>query len=428
MQKYPFMFFLFAFLILQSSSCNDPIDPVDPMYPNITKTKLKFVWIKPIYQDTSCIFQSDLYFSGDYIAVGALGYMPEHKDKGMAVFNRYTGQRHPHWNREPCCILEGNASEFEDFAIGGVQNDLAFFSESRYLYAYDVTSGQKKWSFHFPTYMPSDQFTTFGDKVYLPYWAGYTWSTTWAKLARYDSQTGSQEDLFTVSAVQGYDFYISPPVGYVQSNNDTLVIGVTYHYNFANHAKLGWAYCYNVTQKTMKWENKTFSNDNENSRNKPQIMDNGKVLIHTMRGIYCLNIEDGSIVWRKEGLCLSLNRTYLLYDNGKVYCRLDDGMIQCWDAQTGIELWKNEKNKFEIVEKENIVCYNEKLYFCSYDSGTNGVLNCISAETGKFLWSDPGLDGKMNGRLLLDKNLGYLYGYVYGFIYCIDLKEIHFHL
>lgn len=178
----------------------------------------------------------------------------------------------------------------------------------------------------------------------------------------------------------------------------------------------------------MKWENKNFSNDNEDSRNKPQIMDNGKVLIHTMRAIYCLDIETGNVDWRKEGLCLSLNRTYLLYDNGKVFCRLDDGVFLCMDAQTGIELWRQKKTIFHPIDKENIVCYKGKLYFCSYDSSVNGVLNCISAETGEFLWRDAGLYGRMNGRLLLDKNLGYLYGYVAGLIYCIDLNKTEFQL
>lgn len=421
MKKYSIVFILFSLLVLQSASCTDPIIPDDPNIPGGSKTKLKFVWIKPIYQDSSSIFQSELYFSGDYVAVGTLGYLPENKDKGMALFHRMNGSKHPSWNFNPCCILEGNEIEIQDFAIGGAQNDVALLSDLSNLYAYNVHNGQKKWRALIPVYMPSDKFTTFGNQVYLPYWEGTTWSNTWAKLARYDIQTGSKEDLFTVNVVPGYDFLICPPVGVVAPNNDTLVIGVTQHYRFTDHAKMAWLYCYNVTQKTMKWENRSFASDNEDGRNDPQIMNNGKALIQTIRGVYCIDIETGALVWSKEGLCLSLNKTHLLYDDNKVFCRLDDGKIHCWDADTGTEIWRNNST-LEPIEKCNMVLYNGKLYFNSYWAG-NGVMTCLNAQTGELLWRDPGINGSMAGLLLLDKNLGYLYGYSCGLIYCIDLNR-----
>lgn len=424
MKKYPFIFILFSFLVFQSSSCTDPIDPYNPSDPYKMKSNLKFVWIKPIYQDTSKFFQSELYFTGDYVAMGTIDYLPENRDKGMGIFHRMTGAKHPNWSRDPCCILENNSTEFDDFAIGGEQKEIAYFSDTYHLYAYDVPSGQKKWTYYIPVYLPIDQFTIFGDKVYLPYWPErFGWSTTWAKLARHNEQTGAQENLFTMTGVKGYDFLLTSPVGYVAPNNDTIVIGVSQHYNFSNHAKMVWAYCFNVTQKKMKWENKTFAINNDHSRNDPQILDNGKVMIHTMQGVYCFDIETGNMVWSKPGLCLSLNRTHLLYEDGRIYCRLDDGVLLCWDAETGTEIWRQNKVKFEPIEKENMVIYNGKLYFNSYDSKSFGVLNCVCAETGELLWRETGPYGCMNGFLLLDKNLGYLYGYFWGFMYCIDLKH-----
>jgi hypothetical protein len=56
-------------------------------------------------------------------------------------------------------------------------------------------------------------------------------------------------------------------------------IGYTQHYRFSNYNKMIWAYCYNVTQKSMQWEKR---------HNAPQI------------------IENGNVIWSKEGLCLSL--------------------------------------------------------------------------------------------------------------------------
>lgn len=424
MKKYPFIFILFTFLVFQSSSCTDPNDPDGHNIPYRLKSKLKFVWIKPIYRDTSDFFQTELYFSGDYVAIGTEGFLPENKDKGIAVFHRMTGEKHPRWNRDPCCILEDNSTELDDFAIGGDQNEIAFLIDTYHLYAYDIPSGQKKWSFYIPVYLPTDQFTMYDDKVYVPYWPErFGWSTTWAKLARHDMQSGAQEDLFTMTGVSGYDFLLTSPVGYVDSNNDTLVIGVSQHYNFSNHAKMVWAYCFNVTQKTMKWENKTFAISNDHSRNDPQIIGNGKVMIHTMQGVYCFDIETGNLVWSKIGLSLSLNRTHLLYDNGRIYCRLDDGVLLCWDAETGMEIWRQNRVRFLPLVKENMVIYNGRLYFNSRDIEGRGVLNCVYAETGELLWRDTGLYGIMNGFILLDKNLGYLYGYHYGLLFCIDLKH-----
>jgi outer membrane protein assembly factor BamB len=421
MKKNAFIVLLFTVVLLQTLGCKDPITPIysDPFN---QKSSLKFVWVKPIYQDSSLISQSQLYFVDDYVAMGTFGPLPIGQPKGIVFFNRITGDKHPSWTRYPSTIIEGNELYIRDFAIGGRNNDIAFFSELSNLYAYDVPSGQKKWKFNFPVYMPNSQFTTFDNQVYLTYWEGGTWSTTWAKLARYDAQTGTQEDLFTVSAVPEYDFFISPPVGYVAPNNDTLVIGVTYHYRFADHNKMAWLYCYNVTDKTMQWENKTFSNDNEESRNDYQIIDNGKVLIQTMRAVYCIDIETGNVVWKKEGLTLSLNKTHLLYEDGKIYCRIDEGNIYCWDAETGIEIWKNENLYLYAVDKDNIVLYHDRLYFTAFWYGQPHLI-CISAETGKLLWQDPGSFGALGGLLLLDKNLGYLYGVCDGFIYCLDINK-----
>lgn len=412
---------MFIYLVLQSSSCTEPIDPINP---NLRKSRLKFVWIKPVYQDSSSIFQSEMYFTGDYIALATLGYLPENKDKGMALFHRLTGAKHPNWSRNPCCIFEGNEPEIEDFAIGGVDKNIALFMKYNNLNVYDVPTGQKKWNFTYSTYIPNDQFSTFGDKIYLPYWPKGTWSNSWAKLARYDAQTGFQEDLFTVTVVPGYDFYISQPAGCINSVNDTLVIGVTYHYRFSDHNKMAWAYCYNVTQKKMQWENRTFSNNNENSHNDPIIMDNGKVLIHTFQGVYCIDIETGNLVWSKVGICISTNRTHLLYDEGRVYSRMDDGNLYCWDANTGAQIWK-QSIIFQPYNKSNMVIYNGKLYLNSFiDYETNDVvLNCLDAETGELLWRDGGPYGAMFGFMLLDKNLGYLYGHTHGIIYCIDLNK-----
>lgn len=423
MKKFTFIFMLFTFLVLQSSSCKDPFVPDYPSFPFRYKTNLKFVWIKPIYQDTSTVIQSELFFTGDYVAMGIMAYLPEDKDKGLALFHRMTGAKHPNWPRDPCCILEGNAKEFEDLIIGGLQNEVALLSESSRLYAYDVPSGQKKWTYGFPVHMCGDIITSFGDKVYLPYWPGYTWTTLWARMVRYDIQTGFPEELFTVNAVPNYDLMIMSPITYVDANNDTLLISQSQHYNFSNHAKMLWLHCYNATQKTMKWENKTFSSDNEASRNEMFIMENGKVLIQTMRAIFCIDIETGAVVWAKEGMVLSLNLTKLLYEDGRVYSRFDDGKLYCWDAETGAEIWRNTQERFAPIDKENMVIYNGKLYFSSYGPNALTYLNCVCAETGRFLWRDPGPMGKMNGFLVLDKNMGYLYGQLSSFVYCIDLNR-----
>lgn len=421
MKKIAIIILLFSLVLLQSVGCKDPVDPYLPDS-DIFKSSLKFVWIKPVYQDTSIFIQSDLYFTGDYIAFGTLGYLPENQDKGISIFNRYTGDKHPNWARFPCCILEGNETQFKDFAIGGRNNDIAFFSELSNLYAFDVSTRQKKWRFNFSDYMPNNQFTTFDNKLYLSYWEGGTWSTTWAKLARYDAQTGAQEDLFTVTAIPEYDFFIAPPAGYVAPNQDTLIVGVTYHYRFTDHQKMAWLYCYNVTHKTMKWENKNFSIDNEESRNDLQVIENGKVLIQTLRAVYCVDIESGNVVWKKEGLTLSLNKTKLLYEDGKVYCRIDEGNIYCWDAETGTEIWKNENSYLYSVDKDNFVLYKGKLYFTAFWYGKTHLC-CISSQSGELLWKDPSPFYVIGGLLLLDKNLGYLYGIGDGFIYCLDLNK-----
>jgi outer membrane protein assembly factor BamB len=267
-----------------------------------------------------------------------------------------------------------------------------------------------------------NRFSVVGANLYQGYWPGDPFSLTWAKLARYDYKTGYKEDLFTKETIPGYRFGISPPVGYINNLNDTLLIGVTSYQNYTTYHCVFQVYCFNLRTRTMEWENDQFVNDLDNSDNIPILIDNDKVIIQTTSKISCLNVNTGQLIWQQSNLAISLNMTIPLYNNGKVFCLTDDGKLYCFNAETGSIIWSNTSTIFQPIEKTNFIYYNGKIYFNSFDT-YDMVLNCVSAETGEVIWRDPGIHGTMRGYLLLDENLGFLYGYFNGFVYSIDLNQ-----
>ncbi len=410
-----FVFILLGFIVIQGS-CEDPVIPPTPTFP----TKLMFRWIIPVYLDSSFLKPSQFYFSGNYITFATMDKIPDRR--GIVVLNRLTGKKAPNWLRDPYVLMQPSNKAFDDFDIGGESKEIAYLSNPWYVHAYNINTGKKIWEYSNSEYIMDNRFSVIEPNLYQGYWPGDPFSITWAKLARYNYKTGLKEDLFTKETIPGYRFGISPPVGFVNNQNDTLLIGVTSYQNYTSYHCVFQAYCFNLRTRSMEWENDQFVNDHDYSDNLPVLIENDKVIIQTVSKLSCLDVHTGKLIWQKENLAISLNMTFPLYQNGKVFCLTDDGKLFCFDSETGSEIWSITSPIFQPIDKSNFIYYEGKIYFNSYKN-YDMVLNCVSAETGEVLWRDRGAHGTMRGYLLLDENLGFLYGYCNGFVYCIDLNQ-----
>lgn len=404
-------------VVILQGSCEDP--PTSDPHSDFP-TKLKFKWITSLYRDSLPCDPSQFYFSGDFITVATMDEFPD--NRGLSILNRLSGKRHPNWKSDPHGIMVSSTTKFDDFDIGGINKEIAYLSDPWHVYAYDIPTGLRIWKYDNNDFVMDNRVSVIGSDLYQGYWPGDPFSYTWAKLARYNYLTGFKEDLFTMQTIQGYRFCIAPPVGYINNQNDTLLIGVSAYQNQMTYDCLIWAYCFNLRTRAMEWENRNFVVDKDYSDNLPVVIENGRVLIQTVSKISCLDILTGKLLWKIENLALSLNLTIPLYKHGKVYCRTDDGKLYCFDASNGSEIWSITTPLFEPITKSNFQYYNGKIYFNSYYQNKM-ALNCVSAETGEILWRDFGPNATMRGYLLLDENLGLLYGFFNGFVYCVDLNQ-----
>ena len=390
--------------------------------PTIPKKNFEMVWRKLVHSDTSTYLTLRYFFSNNYVVVGVPAIDPQRVPNGVMVLDRETGQMNSFWTDHWDQISTPPGLCLYDLWVGGPMNDYMVTNDGFRTCGYSVSSGNKLWDKPYSPFYAGKRISIVGNHAYVPITPVSPHSLTWFKLSRFDLITGQQEDLFTLNAeYENYKFFISPPTSYIANNQDVLLIGLINHLNFDTFHGIVWTYCYNLTQRKMQWIRKDFTEDIEQALVIPTVVQD-RIVVHLMRGVACLDVETGATHWIKDKIRISLNLTDVLCEDGRVYCKTDDGIVYCWDLLTGAELWKQSKYKFHSNERSNFQIYQDKLLFNAYYEGRNHLI-CLSTSTGKVLWIDNEVLRNPMGRILIDKQKGYLYGSDFPDIFCIDLNK-----
>ena len=119
------------------------------------------------------------------------------------------------------------------------------------------------------------------------------------------------------------------------------------------------------------------------------------------------------------------SNTPFLYYKGKLLVRGEapEGILYCYDAQTGQLLWQNNTIRATPSPWGRTDAYNDKWYLTARKGAETDILYCISIATGEVEWSDYPSRGGAAFGILIDQQTGYLYCSNAWSIMCIDLNK-----
>jgi outer membrane protein assembly factor BamB len=186
------------------------------------------------------------------------------------------------------------------------------------------------------------------------------------------------------------------------------------------------ACCYNLTKDSIVWKTNILDEgDYVDISFHPIIVENKYVLFQYESKVSCVDFSTGKLIWKQR-----TGGTYncpILYYEGKVIVRPFDGNVSCYDVHTGTLLWKSDlKVGLTNLQILKMDAYKGNLYLLTGRSGAyiNPVyLHCLSMETGKLNWFDPGPDKGIYDGLTIDQQTGYLYCNSTWSVLCIDLNK-----
>jgi outer membrane protein assembly factor BamB len=144
------------------------------------------------------------------------------------------------------------------------------------------------------------------------------------------------------------------------------------------------------------------------------LIDNNKLFV-TLGGIennvIALNKDDGELIWTSKGkgeVSAYCSPMIIPLKNKKILVTQTASSILGLDASDGKLLWShNHPNKWSV--QANTPIYNDGKLYCFSGYGKGGVMLQLSENGNSVteLWTDPMLDSKMGGAILLD---GRIYG------------------
>lgn len=114
-------------------------------------------------------------------------------------------------------------------------------------------------------------------------------------------------------------------------------------------------------------------------KSSPGIVGN-KIFFGSTKGmIYCMDLNDGSLIW-SYNTNDNIEESSPAISENKVIIGSNDGSVYCLNASTGKLIW-NFTTNYKIHSSPTIV--EEKVFFGSYD----GDLYCLNKNTGQKIWN-----------------------------------------
>ncbi len=387
-----------------------------------TENFLEIVWQQMVYDDTTgADFLSPL-FSNNYVVFCAHGpWSSNDGGVGLVVLNRETGERHPAWNHEPDILNMAIA----DWDIGGENNDIIILNNQLNLYAYSVNTGNLIWE-----KMADDYFTprisTFGKYIFAT--QEPSGPDTWSRLLAIDAASGKSREIIYEAMEDGYEFNYESPAAYIANTGDTILIFQKIQLNFSLSKGRVDIYAYNMTQDSLSWRVNDITESGISSV-RDAIVTGDKYLFQGTNSIHCIDIISGQILWEDNIDGSSFAQHNNLYADGKVFLNSDGGYSICYDVNSGVQLWKNTTDYSYPSHGGSMAYYDGNLYLTAIPANPQvpedirQPLRCISAETGKTLWSTlgPGPGAATEG-VIVDPITGYLYFNDMYSIICTDLN------
>jgi PQQ-like domain len=407
------------FLIILALSCKkEPIVPrVDP--PVHAPSKLEIVWQIPIVPDTS-----EHSTSPQTLVEGGIAFSTNFTSPTAFVQMREAGNGAFRWKFDNFILpVDG----FLRNQIHGLHNKVIINKWHR-TYCVDALNGHLDWAQDVTNDGGAGEphIHVYGDYVYKANYTGSKPKSTSESVVRAYYLQGQWDTLLTITAKDSFHLNIYPPTLWINPQGDSVliirdnglrdVLATPYEgrYNLVN------LYAWNMRTRQYEWKLEDFEDERSIDINPPAI-DGNHLFLHSKNYVYCLDLTDGSLVWKKYfaddiyfGNIVQHKNTIILHG--------DDHGLWALDKSNGAIVWYNNSTG-TVVE---MLYFDGIVYYVSVGSGR---LYAINAETGATIWAEYSRTKKPNATfglstVVIDPERRYLYTADSYFMMCVKLPEL----
>ncbi len=408
------------FLILMALSCQkEPIvPPIVP--PTHAPSKLEIVWQAPIVADTSehstspqALGEGGIAFSTNFTAPSAFVQMRE-ADSGAF-----------RWKFDNFILpVDG----FLENQIERLNNKIVINKWHR-TYCVDGQSGHLDWAQDVTTQggYGEPQIHVYGDYVYKANFTGAKPKSTSESVVRAHYLQGNWDTLLTIVAKDSFHLNIYPPTLWINPQGDSVliirdnglrdVLATPYEgrYSLVN------LYAWNMRTRQFEWKLEDFEDQRYIDINPPAV-DGNLLFLHSKNYVYCLNLIDGSLLWKKYfsddivfGNIVQHKNTIILHG--------DDHGLWALNKSDGAIVWYNNNSTGTVVQMRY---FDGVVYYVSVGSG---LLYAINAETGATIWAEYSRTKKPHATfafssVIIDPERRVLYTADSYFMMCVKLPKL----
>ena len=370
-----------AFMLLAIVGCKKPYIltsyPVDLFKECAdTLTNLRPFWKIPIRNDTSRGIASVIVNTKN----GILVYQGE-GNGSATLLNKLNGSIY--WQKNSFA-----RNEFPGLVYNVYENKNSIVTSNSYFtYSYSNSTGEIQWSTRdFAKLRLEFRSSLIGNFLYTGLTNGDQFFDSSYFLSRLDLSNPTRYDtLFELKRENhfGYMGGIEPPALYINKNTDSILLfkfRTVLTNSQVNTARL-FFYAFNLNQRKVQW--RIDSLDYEGSID-PPIVEGNKCYVQGLGTIYCLNAEDGSLIWKAWcGGRLPAGSNMISYKDRLAVITLD-GRFICVDKETGNYIFNRKDaeggmQNFDMTSPSQAVELNGVMYV--YGSGyfygidlTNGTI------------------------------------------------------
>ncbi len=409
------------FLILMILGCHkEPIVPHIVPPPTPTLSKLEIVWQAPIVADTSehstfaqAISEDGIAFSTNFTSPTAFVQM---REAGSGAFR---------WKFENFILpVDG----FLENQIAGLNNKVVINAWHR-TYCVNAVSGQLDWAKDVTMDGGAGEphIQVYGDYVYKANYTGSKPKSTSESIVRAHYLQGKWDTLLTIVAKDSFNLNTDPGPLWINPQGDTVliirdnglrdVLATPYEgrYSLVN------LYAWNMRTRQYEWKLEDFEDQRSIDINPPAV-DGNHFYLHSKNYVYCINLIDGSLVW-KQYFADDIYFGNIVQHKNTIILHGDDHGIWALNKSNGSIAWYNNNSVGTVVQMRY---FDGVVYYTSYGSG---LLNAINAETGATIWAEYSRTKKPNATfglssVVIDPVRRVLYVADSYFMMCIKLPQL----
>jgi len=275
--------------------------------------------------------------------------------------------------------------------------------------------------------LKSEDYALIDDKLY--YFAAQITNDSIQKstsiLYEHDLITDQIKERLNIN-IPGSDCHVFHSLQNHINNNGENTLHYYHQYHEPNTMKdVSDIHAFNLTKNKTNWVFKSQSSRGEFAKIPILITDN-HLFPQSVDEIFCINIENGQLVWKKTIYSEFIHYTSAVQSNGKIILKSHFTKMYCLDAKTGNPLWTIEKLS---LSRSNMVVYKNSVYTTNGDNRSSGIMS-LNLEDGSPSFSyhvDYIRHGNEayfgNTAITVDEQTNYLYTNNSNYHICLKLPD-----